>query len=90
MKIQLSKTQWELIGKTAGWIKTAGGWGQISEESSDVLEAAVVIRHRQSMDPNQIATELKDEFAQILSDENVSDQDLKEFIQDTILLYGAR
>lgn len=32
MKVKLSKSQWEQIGKTAGWIKTSG----IDEDFSDI------------------------------------------------------
>ena len=37
MKIQLSKTQWEHIGKTAGWLKTAN-WMMHVQESYKNLE----------------------------------------------------
>lgn len=38
MKINLSKSQWELIGKTAGWIKTAKWIMRVQETYSSLEE----------------------------------------------------
>jgi len=39
MKIKLSKSQWEMMGKKAGWIKTAGSANEL-KSILDIIEKA--------------------------------------------------
>ena len=90
MKIQLSKTQWEHIGKIAGWIsKQANGCGRLSGDLSDVLEAQVIIGIRKGLDTDQIFDVIKanQSIVSLLASEDVTDTELLECIRDSFRMY---
>ena len=94
MKVKLSKAQWEQVGKTAGWLKKkAGGWGRFSEDLSDVLEAQVMMAIQKHFNADEIFIRIKqflseikgnDGLAQEILSEGITDEELKEFIDDHI------
>ena len=88
MKILLSKKQWESIGKKAGWMRSAGGWGHISEEMSDSMEAQVLIKGREGKSIGQIAADIKIQFADMLKTEPMTDQEIIEFVTDTYRMWN--
>jgi hypothetical protein len=60
MKIKISKSQWEGIGKKAGWMKTAAPDNSIVDgEESEVVDLSSVF-------PNAIAAEAKDKNVLIM------------------------
>ena len=91
MKITLSKSQWEFIGKKAGWIKTAGGWGRFSKDLDDVLSVPVILGMRQKKNRDEIFVDIKKSpnYTKWIEEEGMGDEELKEFIFDTIQIYNA-
>lgn len=90
MKIQLSKTQWEHIGKVAGWIeKQANGWGRLSGDLTDVLEAKAIMGLRKGLTPQQIVEEIKADMnlQPFLAEEQVTDEELLECIKEEMEMY---
>lgn len=85
MKIKLSKSQWEMIGKKAGWMnKSAGGYGRFSEDLADTLEAQVMMGVRDGLKSLQIFQLIKNnsDISQFIQSEGMTDSELQEFIDD--------
>ena len=90
MKIQLSKSQWEHIGKVAGWIsKQANGWGRLSGDLTDVIEAQVIMGLRKELSAEQIVAILKadESLRPFLREEQVTDQELLECVTEEMEMY---
>lgn len=90
MKIQLSKTQWEHIGKTAGWLsKQANGWGRLSGDLTDVIEAQVIIGLRNDLNAIQIVAVIKSDenIRPLLREEQVTDNELLECVTEEMEMY---
>ena len=89
MKVILSKSQWEQIGKTAGWIKKANGWGCLSGDLSDVLEGYAIIGLRKKLSTEEILEKIKadDSLAPMLVEEAVTEDELRGCIEDAFKMY---
>ena len=87
MKITISKSQWEEMGKKAGWIKSASGHGRFSKDLSDVLEAQVLINKKKT--PQEIAIIIKSDagLVNMMREEEMDDEELMELIDGTLQLY---
>jgi len=88
MKITISKSQWEEIGKVAGWTKTASGHGRFSKDLSDILEGQVLINKSHS--PEEIANIIKTNHGlnYLMKEEAMTDTELIEIIEGTLQLYS--
>jgi len=85
MDIKLSVNEWVEIGKTAGWIRQAGGFGLLGEDISDVLEAIVKINQK-TKSADEIFSLVKMDtslYAQI-QNSGVDDDLLMEYIHEMI------
>ena len=89
MKIQLSKTQWEVSGKTAGWSKTANGWGRLSGDLTDVIEAQAIMGLRKNLSAEQIVSIIKADvnLQPFLQEEQVTDEELLECVKEEMEMY---
>jgi len=81
MKIKLSKSQWKEMGRKAGWIKTAGGYGRFSEELSDIIEGQALY-HREKT-PQEIVNLIKGDkgLRYLMREEAMTDTELIEIIE---------
>ncbi|MFA7219086.1 MAG: hypothetical protein WC119_00980 [Synergistaceae bacterium] len=89
MKIKISKSKWEEIGRKAGWIKTAGGWKYYSEELSDIIEGAIGVGIRNNETESEIFNRIVNDksLLELMGQEDMSLEDLRECIQDNIETY---
>lgn len=89
MKIKLSKSQWEQIGKTCGWLKTAGGWGRFSEELSDCIEGKCLVGIQTNKKENEIFNEIKQDsgLSQMMAEEEMTDNELRQCIAENTRMY---
>ena len=87
MKITISKSQWELMGKKAGWIKTASGYDRFSKDLSDILEGQVLANRKKS--PEEIANIIKGDngLVNLMNEESMTYKDLMGLITGTLQLY---
>lgn len=66
----------------------AGSQGKFSGDASDVFEA-IVLRNKGKSESAIIALVKKDEFLMSEIEEmNITDKELKEYIKDTLLIFG--
>jgi len=86
MKIKLSKSQWEGIGKKAGWMKKSDVGG-LSGDLNDILEGIVVSNRGKT--PEEIITLIKSDktLTPLLQEENVTDQDLLIIVRENQNIY---
>ena len=90
MKIKLSKSQWEEMGKKAGWLKTAGGYGRFSGDLSDILEAQVLIHGREGKNAQEIFKIIKDMIAKnaglmgMVKEEKMTNKELLDLIKGNL------
>ena len=76
---------------TATIKKTANGWGHLSGDLSDVLEAQVMMGVREGQNQDQIFLRIKSSdqgLQNMMAEENLTDDELREFIADNYAMYS--
>jgi len=89
MKIKLSKSQWQQIGKMAGWIKKANGWGRFSGDLCDCIEGQVLLALRSNGNEETVFNAVKQDsgLAAMMLEEQMTDEELRECITENMALY---
>lgn len=83
MKIQLSKTQWEHIGRTAGWMKKAQTTNPIELSSSQMLFIAQNVWHKKNKErfPYKFFLYAEPNGRYVLLGEFTKESELRRFVE---------
>jgi len=83
-RIKISKNEWQSIGKKAGWMKTAGGFGKLGADLADALEGQVLLNKTKT--PEEIFQIVKQdaELYTLIQQDGVEDQELLSYIEEML------
>ena len=86
--IKITKSEWKSIGKKAGWMKLAGGWGRFSEDLCDVLQAQVMIGKKQEKNREEILLIIKNNpsIMRMVDTEEMTDDEIREYIIEQLIM----
>ena len=88
MKVTLSKSQWQSIGKLAGWMKIAGGFGKLGKDVADAMEGLVHVHKAKSAEDIVEVIRHDEWMSNEIREANVSDEELLEYIGEMLFYTG--